>query len=322
MSRKQKTERPVGCFGQIENIKRQSIFQVIYLEERTLYVRINCYIGVGIVSLTGIASIPMPRKRELNTTSRRYWSKEELVITLSLYFQLPFGRLNHTTPEVKELARLIGRSDNSVAMRLSNFASCDPYIINSGRTGLPGGLSICGPIWDEYVNDKERLFYEAKQIRASYLNQSLERQLNLTKRDFVGKDRLAAIKPRVNQDVFRTMILNNYNSRCAITGLDIQSLLVASHIIPWADNETERLNPENGICLSPLYDKAFDKGLITIQPDYEIVLSRELKEHSKEDFFKQSFLTVEHQRIILPEEHMPRPDFLQYHFDHIFAAYN
>lgn len=205
----------------------------------------------------------MPRKTDINTTPRRNWSKEELVITLSLYFQLPFGRLNHTTPEVKELAKLIGRSDNSVAMRLSNFASCDPYIINSGRTGLLGGLSICGPIWEEYANDKERLFYEAEKIKASFMNQSLERQLNLTERDYVGKDRLAVIKQRVNQDVFRTMILNNYNSRCAITGLDIQSLLVASHIIPWADNEAERLNPENGICLSPLYDKAFDEGLIT-----------------------------------------------------------
>lgn len=275
-----------------------------------------------IVNLPFVASVQMPRNTEINTTPRRYWSKEELVITLSLYFQLPFGRLNHTTPEVKALAKLINRSDNSVAMRLSNFASCDPYIINSGRTGLPGGFSICSPIWDEYANDKERLFYEAELFRASYLNQSLERQLNLTERDYVGKDMLAAIKQRVNQDVFRRMILNNYNSRCAITGLNIQSLLVASHIIPWADNETERLNPENGLCLSPLYDKAFDIGLITIQPDYEIVLSRELKEHSKEDFYKQSFLAVEHQRIILPEEHLPRPDFLQYHYDHIFAVHN
>lgn len=167
----------------------------------------------------------MSNKPNTASSPRRYWTKEELVITLSLYFQLPFGRLNHSTPEVKELAKLIGRSDNSVAMRLSNFASCDPYIINSGRTGLPGGLSICGPIWEEYSNDKERLFYEAEQIRASYKNQSLERQLRLSERDYIGKDRLAVIKQRVNQDVFRTMILNNYNSRCAITGLDIQSLV-------------------------------------------------------------------------------------------------
>lgn len=258
----------------------------------------------------------------MTTIPKRTWSRKELVITLSLYFQLPFGRLNHTTPEVKELAKLIGRTANSVAMRLSNFAACDPYILNSGRTGLPGGLSVCSPIWCEYAQDKERLFYEAEQIRADYMHQSIECKLRLNESDYSGKDRIAIIKQRVNQDIFRTMILNNYNARCAISGLDIQSLLTASHIIPWADNVEERLNPENGICLSPLYDKAFDKGLITIQPDYEIILSRELKEHSHEDFYKQSFQIIEHKKILLPDEHRPRPDFLQYHYDNIFLSHN
>lgn len=78
--------------------------------------------------------------------SKRLWSREELVVTLALYFKLPFDRLNHTTKEVIELARTIGRTANSVALRLSNFAACDPYIINSGRHGMPGGLSICKPI--------------------------------------------------------------------------------------------------------------------------------------------------------------------------------
>ncbi|MDR1973847.1 MAG: HNH endonuclease, partial [Bacteroidales bacterium] len=40
-----------------------------------------------------------------------------------------------------------------------------------------------------------------------------------------------------------------------------------------AANEQERLNPENGICLSALYDKAFDKGLIGINANYEVILS-------------------------------------------------
>ena len=70
------------------------------------------------------------------------------------------------------------------------------------------------------------------------------------------------VKTRVNQNVFRKIVLANYNGKCALTGIDISELLVACHIIPWSENEQERLNPENGICLSSLYDKAFDKGLI------------------------------------------------------------
>ena len=253
---------------------------------------------------------------------RNYWTREELVVTLALYFKLPFGRLNRSTKEVIELAKIIGRTPSAVALRLTNYAACDPYIINSGRHGMSGGLHTCKPIWDEYQYDHEKLFLDAEVYLAKMKKESIETHLHLSEPDFTGKDKLAVIKQRVNQDAFRAMILSNYDYRCAITGMDVQSLLIASHIIPWADNESERLNPENGICLSPLYDKAFDKGLIGIQPDYEIVLSKELKEHSKEDFFALSFAGIEHTRLILPQEHQPNPAFLQYHYDNIFAEHN
>lgn len=253
---------------------------------------------------------------------RNLWTREELVVTLALYFQLPFGRLNHTTKEVIELAKIIERSVNSVALRLVNFAACDSYIINSGRTGMPGGLSICMPIWKEYEFDHEKLFFDSQIILAQMKQQSIEERLLLSNKDLAGRDRLAIIKQRVNQDAFRAMILSNYDYRCAITGMDIQSLLVASHIIPWAINENERLTPENGICLSPLYDKTFDKGYIGILPNYEIVLSKELKENNQKPFFLNSFAPIEHKKIILPEEHIPNPDFLQYHQEHIFAQHN
>jgi putative restriction endonuclease len=69
------------------------------------------------------------------------------------------------------------------------------------------------------------------------------------------------------------MVLSNYNNKCAITGIDIPELLLASHIIPWSKNEEHRLNPQNGVCFSALYDKAFDKGLIGINTNHEIMFS-------------------------------------------------
>ena len=195
--------------------------------------------------------------------SNNKWTREELILALDLYFRLPFGRLNRSTPEVIELANLIRRTNNSVALRLVNFAACDPVIINSGRTGMPGGLSICKPIWDEYAGRKEELFYDAQQIKANLLHSSIEKLVGITENDLVGKDKKAFVKQRVNQDAFRSMILNLYEKRCALTGINIPALLVASHIIPWAVNQQERLNPENGLCLSALYDKAFDKGFIS-----------------------------------------------------------
>ena len=58
---------------------------------------------------------------------KRLWTRDEMILTLALYFQLPFGRLNHTTAEVKELAKLMNRTENAVALRLVNFAACDPW---------------------------------------------------------------------------------------------------------------------------------------------------------------------------------------------------
>ena len=254
--------------------------------------------------------------------TRRLWTREELILALSVYYQLPFGRLNHTTPEVKELARIIGRTENSVALRLVNFAACDPYIINSGRTGMSGGITICKPIWDEYTNDRERLFYEAQSIKAALLHKPIEETLNISVQDLEGKEKKVVIKQRVNQSVFRSMILSNYEGHCAITGINIPELLVAGHIIPWADSSPQqKLNPENGICLSALYDKAFDKGLITISPDdFTICLSSALCEYETQDYFEKHFGSVSGQKITMPIEHHPNREFLAYHRDKIFLG--
>ena len=250
--------------------------------------------------------------------SNNKWTREELILALDLYFRLPFGRLNRSTPEVIELANLIGRTNNSVALRLVNFAACDPVIINSGRTGMPGGLSICKPIWDEYAGRKEELFYDAQQIKANLLNSSIEDLVGITENDLVGKDKKAFVKQRVNQDAFRSMILNLYEKRCALTGINIPALLVASHIIPWAVNQQERLNPENGLCLSALYDKAFDKGFISFDDQYRVILSEKLKLYQAEPYYGKHFASIEGQPIALPEYHRPNKEFPEWHRDCIF----
>lgn len=138
-----------------------------------------------------------------------------------------------------------------------------------------------------------------------------------------GKDIISETKRRKGQDYFRRMILANYGGRCALTGIDIPQLLLASHIIPWAEksHEKDRLNPCNGICFSALYDKAFDKGLITVSPDdYTICLSSALREYETQEYYDKHFGSIENQRITMPFEHKPNRDFLAYHRDHVFMG--
>lgn len=139
-----------------------------------------------------------------------------------------------------------------------------------------------------------------------------------------GEDKISLTKQRKGQDYFRRMILANYGGRCALTGIDIPQLLLASHIIPWADksHKKERLNPCNGICLSALYDKAFDQGLISISPDdYSVVISSVLRENETKEYFDKHFGIMIGKKLALPTDYLPNRDFLAYHRDKVFMGY-
>ncbi len=251
---------------------------------------------------------------------RRNWTKDELILAFALYLKLPFGKMHRNTPEIIELAGFIDRTPSAVAMRLSNFASLDPFHQERGIKGLTGGISICQPIWDEFVDNKEELIFKSETLLANKQNQLIENKyadlLEDTK-DLKGETRERVVKTRVNQSVFRQIILSTYSNKCAISGINMPELLVASHIIPWSENANERLNPSNGICLSSLYDKAFDKGLIGIKTDYTIILSNKIESNSKEIYFEK-FFNINGFKLSLPERYLPKKEFLEYHLDTIF----
>ena len=159
-----------------------------------------------------------------------------------------------------------------------------------------------------------------KETDPQIISTKLIRYFDLTKD---GEDVDTESKRRKGQDYFRRMILTNYGFRCALTGIDIPQLLLASHIIPWKDksHKKERLNPSNGICLSALYDKAFDKGLITFSPDdYSVRLSSALRENETKEYYDQHFGCIVGRKLILPLEYLPNRDFLAYHRDKVFVG--
>lgn len=135
-----------------------------------------------------------------------------------------------------------------------------------------------------------------------------------------GKYRDHMMKTRVGQYFFRMAVLNSYENRCCVTGLKRTELLVASHIKPWkvSDERTERTNPTNGLCLNSLHDKAFDRGLITLDKNYKIIVSRKLKDTDMDSETKSWFMGYDDHQIILPDKFMPGKDFIEYHNDVIF----
>ncbi|GAA4452470.1 HNH endonuclease [Nibrella saemangeumensis] len=244
------------------------------------------------------------------------WSREELILAFNLYLKLPFGKMHKGNPDVIKLANLLGRrTPDSVAMRLVNFASIDPYHQQRGVKGMGGGRKQVEPIWKEFINDQEGLVFESERILAKYEKRPIEElhpEIKFDLHNLQGEERERMIKTRVNQSIFRQMVLKTYQNRCAISGINLPELLVAGHIIPWSENDKERLNPENGICLSNLYDRAYERRLICIDTNYKILVSKRLKHETTKEAFQQYFGRFENQTILLPLQYKPRKEFLEY----------
>jgi len=247
------------------------------------------------------------------------WTKNQAIVALNLYCKIPFNRVTSTHPEIIRIAKIIGRSANSLKMKIGNFGSFDPELKRRGIVGLSNTSKLDEEVWSEFNNNWESLAFESEKLIADFSNTTIEQSLELDVADFPqGKERDSVIKARVNQAFFRSAILSSYNSKCCITGLSIPSLLVASHIIPWSMNHKERLNPRNGLCLNSIHDAAFDKGFITITPDYKIRVSKYLQDLNAEVAVNDFFLKHNNQKINLPDRFLPEIEFLDFHAEKIF----
>lgn len=86
-------------------------------------------------------------------------------------------------------------------------------------------------------------------------------------------DREALVKQRVVQGRCRFSLLQTWHGACSATGASDASMLVASHIKPWRlCLDGERLDPYNGLLLSPNLDRAFDKGYISFADDGSLLI--------------------------------------------------
>lgn len=250
------------------------------------------------------------------------WTKEELILAFNLYWKIPFGQFHHRNHDVIQLANLIGRSPNAVAMRLSNFASIDPYHQKRGIKGLTGGIKQVQPIWDEFSENKEELIFESERILAKFQLTTIEEKYSGILDDinkYEGETKLREVKTRVNQAVFRQIVLVNYSGRCAITQLDRTSLLIASHIIPWAKDKENRLNPQNGILLNSLHDKAFENGFIAIDNQLRMIICTDWLK-SSDPFITNCFNSYHKKEIEMPDRFLPDKVFLERHRDENFVG--
>jgi len=244
------------------------------------------------------------------------WTRDELILAVNLYCKLPFGKMHKDNPGIIALSTIIDRSPSAIARKLGNFASFDPTLKERGIKGLANAGKQDAAIWNEFYNNWDEALIESEKLLAKVKHTTIE-QLNNVELDYLpkeGKEIDRVVKMRVNQCIFRSVILATYNSTCCITGIATPDLLIASHIVPWSIDENNRLNPMNGLCLNALHDRAFDKYLITISADdYKIKISKKLLTKNLPESIKENFVKLEGETIHLPDKFLPSKGLLKIH---------
>jgi len=262
-----------------------------------------------------------PKRNLESLDMRRNWTRDELILAVNLYCKTPFGKMHNRNPEIIRLARLLGRSPSAVGWKLVNFASLDPSLKKRGIKGAVNVSHLDREIWAEFYSDWGRLAFESEVLLAKQIGEPLETVAEIDPMELPrsGIDRRTFVKVRVNQNFFRATVLAAYGFRCCITGLAIRDLLIASHIIPWSKDEKNRVNPRNGLCLSPIHDRAFDRGLLTVTPDYRVSISKSVKKLARRsDAARDLLMKYDGEKIMLPRKFLPDSLFLEYHNDKIF----
>lgn len=142
------------------------------------------------------------------------------------------------------------------------------------------------------------------------VSSELLKHFDITKED---KDQVYKAKIRIGQAYYRKMIVSLYGGKCCVTGLDVPKLLRASHIIPWAEDKENRMNPENGLCLSGTYDLAFDQHLISFDENYKMIVGNEISEHFTNSVTRDYFKKFVGKKIAMPSKFLPSQIFMQAH---------
>jgi len=241
------------------------------------------------------------------------WTRDELLVALNLYHKLRFGQFHHRQPVIVDVAERLGRTPDALAMKLSNLASLDPVLKLRNIAGLAGASELDKEVWTEFhVAPGDFIIRSQERFDALFVDDSETTEViptsgvrRLPRSTTAGTDVLRLTKQRRGQAFFRDVVLNNYDNRCAVTGLPVRELLVASHILPWSDATTERLNVANGIALNRLHDAAFDQGLIAFDDDLRLLLSPQLKRLLPDEAVQTSFEAHEGQPLRLPADATP-----------------
>ena len=279
------------------------------------------------------------------------WDREETILAFYLYHFVSRSKISENNSSIIALSDLLPlRSPGSVGKKLFNIAANDPTLIALGKKSLSHCSKLDREVW-HWFSDFDSLREEAEKIltktiisqygslsdyakvgdnlilelvnqepyERAYPDSDQHKSKLIISDPAPGYDVVGTTTQRRGQDLFRKMVLAEYDNTCCITGINRPELLVASHIKPWAAcTDKDKTNPSNGLCLNMLHDKAFDIGLISLDDDCSILVSPELKKVRLDSYTKKAIVDLEGHVISMPDKYLPDKELLRYHRDNVF----
>ena len=173
---------------------------------------------------------------------------------------------------------------------------------------------------EKYFPEQISFFNAAKLVGNRYLQLQTQSILNEPDPKY-GKRRNYTVEEIIVRDgLFQRWVTNSYNYQCSFTGMKLSNsfnynLIDACHIIPFAVSFNDSRN--NGIALCPNMHRAFDRGLLSIDDDYRILVSQHLTEDTSHSY---SLTKLGGNKILLPKEQdlYPAKESLDWHRENIF----
>jgi hypothetical protein len=228
------------------------------------------------------------------------------------FYAIPFSAVEHIfqpkhlSHDTTSSARWVGNikfnqlkiSNYSGSLDLSDYFGNPEYL----RLGITGQKSV-------YLKDRGGVEYKA----APKKNDSREN-------DYAIENKKIEIEARQKQSRFRKLVLKNFNHQCCISGITERELLIASHIVPWSSRIETRLDPANGLCLSILYDKLFDKGYMSFDEELRVIVTKYRNQLSQD--LQEILAAIEGRPMRTPRKYSIKQEYLAYHREEIFEKKN
>lgn len=231
--------------------------------------------------------------------------------------QFQWADLQNAPPVVRELAAATSKN-SALAWRLFNNGELHFDPEKKGNPWVVGGEPTTEALINSGATGKNQALAVDSELDSDLLAEGLARsdeevsefKSRIETDNYEVPDATSTVKTRGSaQKAFADNVKKNYGNRCALSGVQTPAFLIASHIVPWSVDQTIRLDPSNGICLSVLIDRAFEKGFIVIQDDG--IVTVDFEKIGDDTELRKQLEGYDGVQLSAPKAHPPKVDYLK-----------